>query len=235
VLLEPEVKLRWICSFKGWSPYLTQNDFGSTNSGRLHLGLLPMPFAGDLLRARVYVLLLNPGLEPLDYFAEWEVPAFRAAVLANYAQAPPGGMFFLDQHFAWHGGGRYWSGRLRGVISELSTRLDVPYGTAQQRLQRDVCVLEMFAYHSTQWQLPPKIAARLRSSELIRSFVHEVLQPRAAVGDATLIVTRQSRAWGLHEGPGIVIYKGMVRRGAHMGPTSSGGAALLEQLARDDG
>ena len=234
VLLEPEVRDKWTCSLDGWSQYVAQDDARSVKAGRLQLGLLPMPFAGDLLRARAYVLLLNPGWEPLDYFAEWEVPAFRAAVLANYAQAPSHGMFFLDPQFAWHGGGRYWNGRLKGVITALSARLAIPHRSARQRLQQDVCVLEMFAYHSAEWRLPSRIEARLRSSELVRTFVHDVLQPRASAGEATIIVTRKCSEWGLRPGRGIVVYEGMSRRGAHIGPTSRGGAALLEQLARDD-
>jgi hypothetical protein len=190
-----------------------------------------MPFAGDLLGARVYVLLLNPGLEPLDYFGEWEVPAFRASLLENYAQMGRNGMLFLDPKFAWHGGFRYWHGRLSRVISSLAERLGVTYGVARQRVQRNICVLEAYPYHSVRWALPERVARRLHSAQLIRAFVHDVIRPRAKGGEAVIIVTRRATTWGLTSDSGVVVYEGMARRGAHIGPTSSGGRAIIEHLS----
>ena len=40
---------------------------------------------GDMLNASIYVLMLNPGLGPGDYF-EYKVPSFRQALLANLRQ-----------------------------------------------------------------------------------------------------------------------------------------------------
>src|SRR4051794_21540448 len=41
---------------------------------RHHLGLIPIPYVGDIQRAVIYVLLLNPGFSPDDYFGEERVP-----------------------------------------------------------------------------------------------------------------------------------------------------------------
>ena len=43
-------------------------DFCKSDYKWLHLGLIPDPFMGDMLNASIYVLMLNPGLGPGDYF-----------------------------------------------------------------------------------------------------------------------------------------------------------------------
>jgi hypothetical protein len=85
-LLEPRARDRWTCCFRSWEEFSTQDNFGASDGGGLHLGLLPMPFVGDLLGARAYVLLLNPGLDPLDYYAEFSASDYGAALLANLGQ-----------------------------------------------------------------------------------------------------------------------------------------------------
>jgi hypothetical protein len=61
---------RRIATHSSWEAYIGEAGFGVRGDTRLHLGLIPVPFAGDVERGRVFVLLLNPGLEPDDYFAE---------------------------------------------------------------------------------------------------------------------------------------------------------------------
>ena len=61
-------------------------DFGVPGDTRFHLGLVPAPFAGDIGRAKVIVLLLNPGPEPDDYFGEHKVPGFRDRLICNLRQ-----------------------------------------------------------------------------------------------------------------------------------------------------
>jgi hypothetical protein len=232
VLLEPKARDRWTSTFGSWEEYSTQKDFGSSDGGRLHLGLIPMPFVGDLLEARAYVLLLNPGLDPLDYYAESSSPDYRAALLANLAQSPDRGMLFLDPAFAFHSGYRYWHGRLTRVIQAVAKQLGQAYGEARRLVQRRFCAIELYPYHSTHWDLPDRIAARLHSATLVRRFVHEVALPRARAGDATVLVTRRAKAWGIDPAPGVVVYEGMARRGAYLGPKSDGGRALIEQFVR---
>ena len=74
--------------YAGWSEFTLNPRFGAPDR-RLHLALLPMPFAGALETASVVVLMLNPGLNPVDYFAEYEVPEFRKALLSNLQRSEP--------------------------------------------------------------------------------------------------------------------------------------------------
>jgi hypothetical protein len=47
--------------------FIRSEYFGLANSTAYHTGLLPMPYTGDLARAKIHLLLLNPGFRPLDY------------------------------------------------------------------------------------------------------------------------------------------------------------------------
>jgi hypothetical protein len=60
--------------------------------GVIHTGLLPMPFVGSLSRAKVFLLMLNPGLSPTDYFGEFEQPAYRGALRNNLFQSERNGV-----------------------------------------------------------------------------------------------------------------------------------------------
>lgn len=66
-----------LVTYSGWRDALVRPDFGAPDDRRLHLGLLPTPFVGSLLDADIYVLLLNPGLGPMDYFGAYERREFR--------------------------------------------------------------------------------------------------------------------------------------------------------------
>ncbi len=56
-------------------------NFGGSRK-RLHLSLIPQPFCGNVYSARVVILALNPGLNPLDYFGEYCVSSQLVGIAA---------------------------------------------------------------------------------------------------------------------------------------------------------
>ncbi len=74
--------------------------------------------------ASVYVLLLNPGLNPGDYFAESQQPEFRAA-LANQLRTADEPFLFLQDRFVWHPGFAWWFGKLARSIEAYATATEV--------------------------------------------------------------------------------------------------------------
>ncbi len=62
-----------------WNSLIKSDQFGAPDGSAFHLGLLPMPFLGNLKRARVFLLSLNPGVGPYDYFAEHQVSDYGKA------------------------------------------------------------------------------------------------------------------------------------------------------------
>ena len=112
---------------------------------------MPHPYAGDVRNASVYILMLNPGVGWQDYFGEYEVPAFKNAVLATLRQRMAKNQLpfmYLDPQFAWHGGFGWWHGKLAGVIAELSKRWNIPFAEARVRLARELASVELVPYHS---------------------------------------------------------------------------------------
>lgn len=234
VLGQPLVLAKHARVLRGWQEYLQDDECHRESFEGLHLGLLPMPFVGNPRTAGIFILSLNPGLAPMDYFAEYEVPGFRGVLINNLAQQDDGpGFFFLDPQYSWHTGYGYWHGKLRSTIRALGERLDLPYRGARELLQQQLCAIDLYPYHSTVAMLPDKIVRQLTSTVLARAFVKEVLIPRARAGNALVVVTRCAQACGVHsvQQSGMIVYQGAACRGAHLSPSSLGGSAVLDFLA----
>lgn len=223
---------RWAHPYRSFAEFIQSPAFG-VNDKQLHLGLLPIPFLGDLLHASVYILLLNPGFAPDDYYAEEHSPEYRRALIRNLRQEHGDAAYpfiSLDPRFSWHAGFTYWHGRLGGIASELARKRDLSHQAALSELARATCALELLPYHSASFGLPDGLLDRLASVRLIQQFVHDVLVPRARVGKALLIVTRSAKQWRLSESENIVVYQRSETRGAYLGPNTRGGAAICRHL-----
>ena len=231
-VLESERAAERVLTLRSWSEAHSTSDFCAPIDSRLHLGLLPMPFIGDLRQASIYVLLLNPGVGPHDYYGEYEVPAYRRALNANLKQQIDAGslpFIFLDPKHSWHGGFGWWHGKLAAVIERLSAALGVSFAAARAKLGTELASLELLPYHSAKFR-DHRWLQSLPSVELARSFVKQVVVPRVQRGEATVIVTRQTALWGLPPHPGVVEYTGGQARAAHLTPSSPGGRAILNQI-----
>jgi hypothetical protein len=217
-----------------WESAHRSDEFGSGGDSRLHYGLLPVPFIGDLATADIFVLLLNPGLSAGDYFGEYEVPAFRQALLDNLQQAGTSEypFFYLNPAFGWHSGFQWWNTKLAGVIDRAAARWGLSYAAARHRVANRLAAIELVPYHSARFSPSSARPTRLKSAELAREYVHQQLVPRARAGQLTIIVTRHAKSWGLPAADHIVTYTGQLARGALLTPDSQGGAAILDRLLR---
>jgi hypothetical protein len=219
-------------TLSGWREAIAQENFCRPGDRRLHLGLLPMPFVGDLRRATTYLLLLNPGLSPSDYYGEYEVPAYRDALLRNLRQeqhtTEP--FVFLDPQFAWHSGFRWWHRKLAGLITHLSEAWKVNFAEARSRVGSRVAAIEMVPYHSESFKDAGSWVRDLPSARAARAFVRDTVMRRVRAGEAAVVVTRQAEHWGIAEEGGVVVYRGAEAQGAHLTPKSKGGQAILDHL-----
>jgi len=234
-IMESARSARSVVTHADWNAALRAPDFAAPGDTRLHLGLLPQPFVGDLRRASVYVLLLNPGLGTGNYFAEYEVPAFRDALLATLHQKFSDGMtpfVFLDPRFAWEGGFWHWHRKLAAVIGRLASIWNVSFAEARTRLASSIASIELFPYHSASFRDPDRWLSRLPSVRLAREFVADHVLPRVRRGEAIVIATRKVALWDLPAGPGVILYARGHARAAHLTPESPGGRAILEHLTR---
>jgi len=236
VLESPRWKSR-VVKYPGWREATRDPDFWNSDDKRLHLGLFPVPFIGDMRKASIYVLMLNPGLGPGDYF-EYKVPSFRRALLANLRQKhKKGAMPFvcLDPRFAWQGGFGYWHQKLKGVIKALAKSKRMSLAEARWTLGTELAVVQLVPYHSTTF-VNQKALQQLTSVRLAKNFVRRTVAKRVRARDAIVIVTRQVKIWDqclpddLVEEHGIIRYTASEARSASLSTKSRGGRAILRKL-----
>jgi hypothetical protein len=167
-----------------WPNVYRGDTFCAPGNTKLHLGLLPQPFFGDLRRASIYILLLNPGVRPADYYGEYAVPAYRKALLAILKQEFAANSIpfqFLDPQFSWHGGFGWWHGKFARVIERLAEGWNVSFAEARARLGSKLASIELVPYHS------PAFHDRgwIRESPFCR--------PRPRVRERTCTAAREAR------------------------------------------
>jgi len=225
------------CHIRSWDEFVASEEWVA-KSKRLHLGLTPTPFVGCLDSARVFVLLLNPGLSPLNYFAEYQAQGAQEINLDCIAQNEANdrrGFYSLSPEVSWRGGFRYWHGKLSKVANDLAQCRGLSLVDAFGHIRRNLAVIELVPYHSAAFGLPQSVVSQLRSVRLAQEYVREVVVPKAERGDAAVIVTRKAKLWGVEPSDQVVVYEGGETRGAHLGPGTRGGSVLLKALldARD--
>ncbi len=216
-----------------WPEVYGDVNFGAPGDNRLHLGLVPHPFCGDLKNAEVYILMLNPGYGPWDYFGEFEVPDYRKATLSNLKQQFTSDtlpFFMLDPKFAWHGAFRWWHGKFAKVIEQLAEIKGISYSQARYDLGHKISSIELMPYHSTSFHDSDHWVRDLPSVNLAKEFVKEYVIPKVRSGKAIAIVTRRADIWDLPEHSGVIRYSKSEARAAHLSPNSSGGRAIIDHI-----
>jgi hypothetical protein len=180
--------------------------------------LLPQPYVGDLATADIFVVYLNPGLSTDDW--KWDQDeSFRDSRMRTIQQRNPT-FEFLDPQFSCHPGSKWWAGILGA--------------TKRDGLASRMAAIEFYPYHSKRfanlsWQ------RALPSFRAASSFVNDNLVPRARLGDICLIIARGARFLKSDcAGETCVVYRGPQCRGAYLSPSTVGGRAISDWLARSD-
>lgn len=214
--------------------FLAGPRFGDPDDDRFHFSLLPVPYMGDLQRADIFLLLLNPGFNVADYYAEWNVPDFRKRMERNLYQRFEGVKFpflFLDPELCWHPGYRWWERKLREVAVILAReRYRGRYREALRELSRRIAAVELVPYHSTAFH-GQRLIHQLASTIQARRHVLTQLRDKALRGQALIIITRKATAWGMTRSRrGVVPYAAGHARAASLGSSTPGGKAMLDRL-----
>lgn len=195
------------------------SDISSLHANRFEHRLVPLPWAGPINTASVFVLMLNPGLSPEDIPYENSRAEFVKALRQNLGGELP--YLYFVRGFEDHPGHR-WA---RGTFG-----WDLNASDAE-----NFCVLQLVAYHLINGDPARAIAGKLPSSLAIQKFVRQSVLPRARRGEVALIVARSSALWGFsveREDQNVLIYNSAEARRAYLTAGSRGGALLRQRLAR---
>jgi hypothetical protein len=201
---------------------------------RFHFSLLPVPFAGDLEKADVFILLLNPSLAPSDYYGEYEHQAFRSALQQSLKQDFQGVEYpflYLNPLFCWHHAYRWWEAKLRDIVQAVAKEQHRGrYLDALKAVSRRVVAIDLIPYHSAHFSGGAQMI-KLPSAGTAREWVRRCPAVRAKEGKAVIVVARRCNVWGLEEiKDHIVCYNGSEARAAHLTSNSRGGEAILKHL-----
>ncbi len=220
-------------NYTNYDEFINSSDFGSKDH-KFHFGLLPVPYIGDLKNAKVFILLLNPGFNILDYYAESNDKLFKEYMIKNIKQElenDPYPFFKLNPKFIWHG--KYWVSKLNDIIDEVKIKKNLPsYAESLSFVSKNIAALELVPYHSKSFKLSDKKLNQLYTSQIMLEWVNDYLVPKVRNGEACIILTRKASMWNLPKHKNIVVYSGSETRGAHLSRNTEGGKKILEFLLK---
>lgn len=232
-LIHPEdekyIKAEDKCYFNSFKEYKDSNLYGE-NECKFHVGLAPSPYCGDIRKAKIFILLLNPGFAEQDYF-DFEKPDFRKQIMNDLYQTnlnnefPYGG---FNPDLSYQDGARWIRNKFENLAQTIRRQNNISYINALKLLSQNIATLERFPYHSRFFK-NKSIYSTMPSVVLMENFVKSLVE-RAIKGEILLIVTRQVKIWKLPNCKNIIKYEGSQCRGASLSSDSLGGKAILEFL-----
>jgi hypothetical protein len=178
--------------FNTYYDYINSNEYG-LNNPIIHSGLLPGPYAGNIRKATIYLLLLNPGFSPIDYKAEEDQDylteiknqLLQVKLNKNYPFFP------LNPEYSWTGAGEWWNKKLSPIINELMSKKRISYKQACSIIAKKICSFELFPYHSKNFSISNKILKVLPSVKIIVDSMQQFYNNE----DKLIIIMRKSGFW----------------------------------------
>lgn len=224
------------CVMCGSYRQFTRSKYLLEDEDALFADLLPLPYIGDITRANIFLLQLNPGFGAHDYFGEREVPLVRSVLMRNLKQQladTPYPFPWLNPAFSWHGGFGYWESRLWRFVKAIQREKNLKtYQAALSYLAKRLAVIELVPYHSRRWRIPPRVVDALPSAQAVVKFVTTEIVTRAKAGSALVITLRGQSYWGVDHMPrkGLISDRGSFNRGAYFIHDSVAERALANWL-----
>ena len=187
--------------FSSYRNFITHRDFPEQHKSLFHVGLIPVPFQGSLERADVFICLINPGFDLIDYYTE-DLPSFRKVVLRNLKQklsSETYPFFSLDPKWRWTGTGKWWNGLFGNIVREIAKKKSISYNDAAKLVSKRIAALEIVPYHSLNAAKVTTVSKKLESSKLIRDYLKRTVLPKAKKGNALVIIGSGLKMWEVKE------------------------------------
>ena len=124
----------------------------------------PIPWVGNLLKAKVIIVMLNPGMSKLSKQINDE-KLERPFLMRNLSQKNNPGLFYLNPKLRETGGGIYWRRRFNSFVQMSFDDLEDGYA----HIAHHVCIVQLIAYHSQ--KDPSSIRSKLPSARIMRDWI----------------------------------------------------------------
>lgn len=205
--------------------------FGDPYDKKIHIGLKPVPYVGNLNKASIFLLMLNPGLSTSDYIED-NTPVFNELYNNNIRQIDneifP--FFIINPKLCFHSGYKYWTKKLRAVIEKIKKSENISWLEAQKKISKKIAVLELIPYHSKSFRLSDKVIERMTSVRDIKNYVKKRLVPKARDHKCLIIVMRSSKKWDIIQEDNILVYSNTEARSGGLGENTRGYKEIIEHL-----
>ena len=178
-----------------------------SNNKKLLTNLIPVPFAGDIFNAKLYILTLNPGFTPGVYIDEHEDTKYIELAKQNL-RLELKTFKSLHEDAKNTDGYKYWSKKIQNIVETVSALSNIEYDESFKITINSLAVIESAAYHSATFaQDYEKILHSMPSSQLVKKFVHDYVMERVRKNEAMVFVWRGAKFWNITEEKNVIIRK----------------------------
>ena len=201
-----------------------------SNNTQIHTGLLPVPYTGDLQKASIFLLMINPGFNHNDYYSE-TINNYKIALINNMRQENIDKNYpflFLNPSFCHTSGGVYWLRKFDSLIRGLKDRLrNKTYEDILKHISKNVCSLELFPYHSKNLKIN-NIVLKCPSVCRIRAIIDELMRRK----NTLIVCLRQPENWGVNNNKQIYTLLPRERQSASLKTDTEQGKKILNKLEK---
>jgi hypothetical protein len=196
------------------------------------LSILPSPYNGDLAQAKIFILMLNPGLSWTDYYIAPN-ETFKRESLAIINQEGMNQAFpfsCLNPEFYYWSGFQYWHSKLGPVIQRLHQEKKFPtYEEALSFVAKNIATVQYVAYHSRNFESrQARLSEKLQSNQdVLQDYVQELVK-RAKAKEIILLSGCSVKRWQALKGYSANknasghIYTNKSSRGFHLSTVMAG-------------
>ena len=179
-----------------------------TNIDKILTNLLVVPFFGNVLNAKIYILMNNPGFETGDYVDEHEDIEYINLIKQNL-KLELNTFMCLHKDAIRTGGYNYWSNsaRIPKIAKEYKRISNMSYEKSLEIVKDSISIIETIPYHSSKLPRKEKLLLNMPSSCLIKKFVSNYVMERVQSNKAMIFVWRGAIFWDIKEQKNVIIRK----------------------------
>lgn len=177
------------------------------NEKRIIRRLMPSPFVGDIMNAKIYILSGNPGFHTGDFIDEYQNPEYRKLVADNLSGKLLE-FFYADEKAEGTGAHNYWHPQIAAIAKDVAEKANYPLDIAMTLTLSKIALIESFPYHS--YRKPEIKFVDVPSSIAAKSFVNSICKQRLNNNECLILAWRMVDFWN------VPAHKNLISRPKHL-------------------